>query len=676
MTSSELKRRIAAMEKIAPGGSFVFEAPVAPHEVSGDHVERQMHGDESGGAEVHSEAFDDGCGDLYDFARVGYLAFDSQGVISDINLTASEMLGVKRALLLGVPFEAYVAPEDRVLFREHLCRFSTPEQSVTTELHLIRKGASALPVVMQSVLVFDSKNKGFQRRTTITDITERKRVEMALRDNEARLQAILDAVPMAIISVDEAGTIESANPAAGSMFGYAVAELIGQNINILIATPEGETGGSELRDDAAKIPALCNAGRGRRRDGSIIPLDISVSEVRLVGRRVFAVFLRDITERKLAEEALRLRGRQQQAIAELSQQALTGGGLDRLLEAAVSLVPRMLAVEYSRVLEIQPDGKSLLLRAGVGWHDGLVGKATVLMGFLSHSGYTLLSGAPVIVPDMRTEVRFHSSTMLRDHGVVSGVSVIIHARGKPYGVLGAHTTRRRAFTNDDVHFLQSIANVLAAAIERQDLEKEVLDIGDAEQRRIGQDLHDDVCQQLAGVEFLVQALAGELEGTPSAGQVVKIGEYIRKATRHARMLARGLSLVEVEPRGLMVALQELAAHAEELFRIECQYHCESPVLVPDHASAVHLFRIAQEALTNAVRHGHAERVIIALTRDANRAQLTITDDGKGFSTPAGKSGGMGLRTMRYRAEMIGATFLIGPAEGCGTVVTCSFSAAT
>lgn len=615
--------------------------------------------------------------DLYDFALVGYVALDGEGVILDVNLTAAEMLGVKRALLLGVLFDRHVAREDGALFREHLARLSTPEQRVATELRLVRNGATELPVMMQSVLVRDEETDSFRSRTTITDIAERKRAELALRDNDARLQAILDAALEGIITIDETGIIESANPAAESMFGYAATELIGQNLRTLIPPPDREVYREDSRAGAARVIGIGNEVCGRRRDGASFPLDISVSEVRLVGRRVFAAILRDLTDRKAAEESLRARGQQQQALEELGQHALAGRDLDRLLEDAVSLVHRLLGVEHCKVLEIQPDGKALLLRAAVGWGEGLVGRATVPMGLHSQAGFTLLSGVPVIVSDLHAETRFHAAPLLCAHGVISGVSVIIHARGKPYGVLGADTARRRLFTSDDVHFLQSIANVLAAAIERRELEQEVLDISDEEQRRIGQDLHDDVCQQLVGIEFRLEALARELDGAPLAQMdVLKIGEFVRDATRHARMLARGLSPVEVEPSGLMLALQEMTARAEGLFRIECQYRCESPVLVPDHAAAMHLFRIAQEAVTNAVRHGHAERVVVALTCGADGAQLTIRDDGNACSTPAPKSGGMGLRTMQYRAEMIGATLRIEAAEGCGTIVSCRFEPAS
>jgi GAF domain-containing protein len=139
-----------------------------------------------------------------------------------------------------------------------------------------------------------------------------------------------------------------------------------------------------------------------------------------------------------------------------------------------------------------------------------VGHAKLIAGRESPAGFTLFSSSPVILEDLGTETRFRGPQLLLNHGVVSGVIVVIHGRCKPYGVLGAYTTKQRKFTNDDVHILQSVAGVLAAAIDRRKLEEELLAISGREQQRIGQDLHDGLCQQLAGIEFRNSVLALQL----------------------------------------------------------------------------------------------------------------------------------------------------------------------
>jgi two-component system sensor kinase FixL len=181
----------------------------------------------------------------------------------------------------------------------------------------------------------------------------------------------------------------------------------------------------------------------------------------------------EITERRRVEEEIRARVRQQQLAVELGRAALAGMDLTLLMNQACTVVSQSFNVEYCKVLELLPDGDALLLRAGVGWKEGLVGHATVGSGTTSQAGYTLLSNRPVIVEDLRTENRFSGPPLLRDHKVVSGISVIIAGRNRPFGILGAHTTKPRTFSSDDVHFLETIANVLAEAIERKQAEDEI-----------------------------------------------------------------------------------------------------------------------------------------------------------------------------------------------------------
>ena len=161
------------------------------------------------------------------------------------------------------------------------------------------------------------------------------------------------------------------------------------------------------------------------------------------------------------------------AVAQIRQRALSGIELSALMDEVAALIAQTLGVEFCKILELLPDGKGLLLRAGVGWSNGFVGVATVNAGAESQAGYTLLSNAPVIVEDLQAETRFSGPPLLRDHGVVSGLSVIIPGRDRPFGVLGAHTVKRRAFKPDDVHFLEAVANVLSEAIERKKAEEEI-----------------------------------------------------------------------------------------------------------------------------------------------------------------------------------------------------------
>lgn len=178
------------------------------------------------------------------------------------------------------------------------------------------------------------------------------------------------------------------------------------------------------------------------------------------------------SERQRAQEVLLARVQQQAVVADLGICALTEPDLDTLFQQAVEIVRSTLDVDYAKVLQLLPDGAALRLVAGVGWYPGLVGTATVGTGMDSQAGYTLSSSEPVIVEDLRTEPRFRGPALLQDHGVISGLSVVIHGQGQPFGVLGAHSREKRTFTVDDAAFLQAVANVLAATVQREHAETE------------------------------------------------------------------------------------------------------------------------------------------------------------------------------------------------------------
>ncbi len=181
---------------------------------------------------------------------------------------------------------------------------------------------------------------------------------------------------------------------------------------------------------------------------------------------VVVTFL-DINEAKRYQAQLLVRERQQAAVAQLGQQALAGISLAELMQEAVRLVTSTLNVPLCKVLELLPPGDAMLLKAGIGWEPGLVGNAIVDTNQGSQGGYTLRTNTPVVVADLAHETRFQGPSLLEDHGVVSGISVIIPGETQPYGVLGAHTREYRLFTEHDANFLQSIANVLGAIIERR-----------------------------------------------------------------------------------------------------------------------------------------------------------------------------------------------------------------
>jgi K+-sensing histidine kinase KdpD len=192
-------------------------------------------------------------------------------------------------------------------------------------------------------------------------------------------------------------------------------------------------------------------------------------------------------EIKKGEQKHQSQARQQEAVAELGKRALsTTTDLQDLLERAVESVVGVLGVEYTEVLELLPSSKELVLRTGVGWNEGLVEQRTVGTGRDSHAGYTLMTNEPVIIEDLRSETRFGGSPLLLEHGVISGMCVIIRTGEPPFGVLGAYAKQPRVFTEDELYFLRAVANVLASTIERERAEEEIRLLNERLERKVRQ----------------------------------------------------------------------------------------------------------------------------------------------------------------------------------------------
>jgi len=207
------------------------------------------------------------------------------------------------------------------------------------------------------------------------------------------------------------------------------------------------------------------------------------------------------------------------------------------------------------------------------------------------------------------------------------------------------------------------------------LEAEVLDIADKEKERLGSELHDGLCQTLAGIAALSLTLSSNLrantESTASAC-AKEISKLLTGAISEARSLAHGLGPLNISDVGLDGALDQLALNVQRLTQISCSFICDRPFRRLSHEVEAHLFRIAQEAVNNAITHGSAARIEISLSELNVTGVLSIRDDGVGIPREAGNSDGTGLHTMAYRARLIGASLKVQPCSERGTAVTCTF----
>ncbi|MDB6076108.1 MAG: hypothetical protein JWO89_3748 [Verrucomicrobiaceae bacterium] len=213
--------------------------------------------------------------------------------------------------------------------------------------------------------------------------------------------------------------------------------------------------------------------------------------------------------------------------------------------------------------------------------------------------------------------------------------------------------------------------------DRKALEEKILSISEEEQSRIGQDIHDDLCQQLAAIGCLSKVVYQRLtaNNNPEALQLAEITRLITRANTRAREMSRGLMPVVLDSAGLMAALADLASSTERIFRVSCPFHCDPPVQVDDNKIATQLYRIAQEAMANAIKHSRADRVEISLSLNDGLIEMFIRDNGIGIQDKKAEAG-MGLLTMTHRARMISGSLTIDRDRFGGTVVQCIVPAVT
>jgi len=305
-----------------------------------------------------------------------------------------------------------------------------------------------------------------------TERWQRRHAEEKLRESDERFRRVVQSDMLGITFIGGDGVIEDANDAFLKIVGYTRDDLQLGLVRTSALTPKEF---AEL--DRLKWAEMSERGivtpyekEYIRKDGRRVPVLIGASIID-TQRNTGVAFVLDITTRKLAERALMARAAQQAAVASFGERALVTDDPLVLFDAAAKLVAETLDLPFCGVMERKSDGASLVLRAGVGWNATHMGQMTTATGDDTQAGYTLARNEPTIVVDMAAEKRFAGATKLRDHGIWSGITVVIPGPTHAYGVLAAHDIRAREFSQDDVYFLQAIAHVLGTAVERNRTER-------------------------------------------------------------------------------------------------------------------------------------------------------------------------------------------------------------
>lgn len=465
---------------------------------------------------------------------------------------------------------------------------------------------------------------------TLVEITKRKWAADAIAQ---RLAAVVESSADAIFSKDLDGTVRSWNQGAERLYGYAAEEIVGQSIRVTVPGDRAE----EWRHAMARL------ARGEHveqletervhKDGRRISVMVTYSPIQdSVGKVVgVSAIARDVSERKRAEATLRDREERLQAILHTAMDAIITIDYRGIIQSVNDAAERMFG--YTAVEMIGQSVNMLIPTPYRKAHDGYLARY-------------LQTGEKHIIDAIReTEAQ-------RKDGTVFPVDLAVN----------------------EIKHLKLFTGIHHDLTKRKQLERDVVEIASQEQRRIGQDLHDSVAQELTALSLLAGDLTESLQNDPNhaLNLVERIVQGLQRSQNELRSVLRGLLPVSVDGRGLMSALDDLATRVNKETSVMCTFDCPKPVAVADNVTATHLFLIAQEAVHNAVTHGQPRNVRIALLSN-DRMVLTVRCDGVGMATMPPQNQGMGLRIMHNRAAIIGATLTIERAQPTGTLVTCALA---
>jgi PAS domain S-box-containing protein len=610
------------------------------------------------------------------------------GILLDINAAGLAMIEADSLeQVIGQSVCPLIAPDYRDAFAEFTRRVCRGEPG-TMQFELIGLKGTHRWMDTHAVPLRDESNDTIGVLAITRDITERKQAERVrerlvaeLAESRSRFEMFFRETPSAIaITTVNEGRFLDVNKQAEVLTGYSREELLGRTtveMNLYVEPADRP----QLMTKLKETGVLANLERQiRTKSGEIRTAIFSLVPILMGAEPCLLSIAHDITERKRAEEGLRERSRQQAIEAELSRAAVTSQTLPDLLGTAVTLVSNALAVDYCEVQELLSNGADARLCASAGWRGHRIGQVrAVEPGSLAQAA--LQSNKPV-VRTLSDDTRFSGPPWMRRHGAVGGMSVAIRGKEAPWGILAAYAAGERAFSRDDVNFLQTVASILATAIERMQAEsvlrnanqalrllsRQLLQIQEDERRAIARDLHDEIGQSLTAIKLNVER-AQRTSDHDTRNKIMKDCLQITDGVlNQVRNLSLDLHPSILDDLGLTYALKWYAGRQAERagLPIEVTADPSLPRLSPDIEVAC--FRIAQEALTNVVRHAHAGRAGITLKRGAAAVELSIQDDGIGFVVGKASPASTGLASMQERAKLLGGTVQIASAPRRGTKV--------
>lgn len=568
----------------------------------------------------------------YRLSPIAHVTLDRNGCISQLNLAAAKLLKGERFQLLHVPFLAFVERSYCRAFLDHLAVCIRLRQRASTELMLGSHTRSGALVELQSVPGIDQSGYGTICRTAIISRSEKESAERAISGDRQYYAELFELSPDAILVLVE-GKIASANPGAMKLFGTkSVDELLGKSFLEIVHPDRHEMVRErmqQIQQGESVLPVF--EEKFVRRDGTSVTVNVMSRPAVFQGKPAILVLARDVSERlELEEDLYRAEDLSAQILANNSIATAIISLETERLQKANAIFCKLTGIRPSKII-----GRSL---SEIGWRLTTNGQEDIIKNL----------GPQSSIQSREAQVR-------RPDGEVT--DVLASAKMIQFG--GERCVLLMAQELTDLHRLK----------------QDVVAISEEERRRFSRDLHDSHCQDLTAIAFFAETIAATLDSKDpeSAGQIRELGDMVRRSAENVHSLAAGLSSQQIEQSGLAAALKDLAARTSQRFGLACSAKVDRRFQFRDTVLAVHLYRIAQEATSNAAKHSHGKKIDIRLRFESGLGILQIEDDGDGFLSEK-KPNGLGLRTMEYRAAVIKGTLNIDSKSGIGTVVSCSFPA--
>jgi PAS domain S-box-containing protein len=513
----------------------------------------------------------------------------------------------------------------------------------------------------------------------------------------ARYRAVVDNAVDGIITISDAGTIESVNAAVARLFGYAEKELLGRHVELLMTDADRESHADSfaqhLRTGMSRFVGAGHEVLAQRKDGTPFPIYLSIGPFELGGKQFYTGIVHDISERHRAEAALRrinetleqqVRDRTEsvrllQDVAVIANQSES---VEQAFRIALARVLQFRNWEAAHVIIRSRDDPQNFVDGGI-WLPDENTRFRKLVAAAARSefspgegvvGHAIAEASPVWETNLAAAGTSRLGTAAVACGMQSALACPVLIGSEVVAIVELFSASGVQPEGAFLEIMKHVGTQLGRVIERDRLQRQLIDAVWNQHRRLGQELHDTLGQSLTGIGMVADSLAKRLEarGQPEAEKQTELVGMIQQAKMEVRQLTKVLYPVDVDAQGLVAALEELALAIGERSQIRCEFKGDRTIQIRDNDAATHLFRIAQEAVHNAVKHAHPKRIAITLTKPRGRVTLTVRDDGPGFTgSAAPRSGGLGMRIMQYRANAIGAQLSIETAGSGGTRVRCT-----